>query len=294
MSTIFPGSASVNQIFDGYKFNGTAWDIVGIDLTADYLENSTASATYLNKVSASNTYQTIVANVSNTEIGYLDGVTSAIQTQINTVSGKVPPVGGTTGQVLSKINGTDYNTQWVAQSGGSSVPPAYLPFVSQAFYKSPIPGSSGVPANTNTTYYSPFYVPATTSFDRIGCTTTTVTTAGNARLGIYSDTNGAPDALVLDAGTVSYSANSTPYLITIDQSLTPGWYWLAFNRQSGSSTFLGAVGAATLVGGVQRVGTTSGNFISMYNQTSVTGNFPESATPVSTSSTSPTPFLRAL
>jgi hypothetical protein len=33
--------------------------------------------------SASTTYQTIVANVSNTEIGYLDGVTSAIQTQIN-------------------------------------------------------------------------------------------------------------------------------------------------------------------------------------------------------------------
>ena len=58
MSTIFPGSASVGQIFDGYSFNGTAWDIIGIDLTADYLETSTASATYLNKVSASNTYLT--------------------------------------------------------------------------------------------------------------------------------------------------------------------------------------------------------------------------------------------
>jgi hypothetical protein len=31
MSTIFPGSASVGQIFDGYEFNGTAWDIIGID-----------------------------------------------------------------------------------------------------------------------------------------------------------------------------------------------------------------------------------------------------------------------
>jgi microcystin-dependent protein len=56
MSTIFPGSASVGQIFDGYEFNGTAWDIVGIDLTADYLENSTASATYLTQVNASTTY----------------------------------------------------------------------------------------------------------------------------------------------------------------------------------------------------------------------------------------------
>jgi len=86
MATIFPGSASVGQIFDGYEFNGTAWDIVGIDLTADYLETSAASAIYLNKVSASNTYQTIVANVSNTEIGYLDGVTSAIQTQLDNKS----------------------------------------------------------------------------------------------------------------------------------------------------------------------------------------------------------------
>jgi len=30
------------------------------------------------------------------------------------------PVGGTAGQVLSKINSTDYNTQWVDQSGGAS------------------------------------------------------------------------------------------------------------------------------------------------------------------------------
>jgi hypothetical protein len=58
MSTIFPGSASVNQIFDGYQFNGTAWDIVGIDLTADYLENSTASATYLTQINASTIYAT--------------------------------------------------------------------------------------------------------------------------------------------------------------------------------------------------------------------------------------------
>jgi hypothetical protein len=28
------------------------------------------------------------------------------------------PAGGTTGQVLAKINGTDYNTEWVNQSGG--------------------------------------------------------------------------------------------------------------------------------------------------------------------------------
>jgi hypothetical protein len=29
MSSIFPGSASVGQIFEGYLFNGTAWDLIG-------------------------------------------------------------------------------------------------------------------------------------------------------------------------------------------------------------------------------------------------------------------------
>jgi len=56
MSTIFPVSASVNQEFNGYRFDGTTWDIIGINLTADYLENSTASATYLTQLSASNLY----------------------------------------------------------------------------------------------------------------------------------------------------------------------------------------------------------------------------------------------
>ena len=93
MATIFPGSASAGQIFDGYSFNGTAWDIIGIDLTENYLEESSASATYLTQVSASNTYltqtsastiyQPKVANISDTEIGYLNGVTSSIQTQLD-------------------------------------------------------------------------------------------------------------------------------------------------------------------------------------------------------------------
>ena len=32
------------------------------------------------------------------------------------------PTGGTTGQVLAKVDGTDYNTQWVTPSGGTSLP----------------------------------------------------------------------------------------------------------------------------------------------------------------------------
>lgn len=38
----------------------------------------------------------------------------------NGTNGVGVPVGGTTGQVLSKIDGTDYNTQWVTSSSGTS------------------------------------------------------------------------------------------------------------------------------------------------------------------------------
>ena len=66
MATIFPTSPApqVNGEHQGYRYNGTTWEIIGIDLTADY--------------------QPRVASVSDTEIGYLDGVTSAIQTQLGT------------------------------------------------------------------------------------------------------------------------------------------------------------------------------------------------------------------
>jgi len=117
MATIFPGSASVGQIFDGYEFNGTAWDIIGIDLTADYLESSTASSTYLTQVSASTTYQIKVENVDNTEIGYLNNASANIQTQLNskanlsgaTFSGNIiaPEVRATTKLVAQTVGGDE-------------------------------------------------------------------------------------------------------------------------------------------------------------------------------------------
>ena len=88
MSSIFPGSASVGQIFEGYLFNGTAWDLIGnefnpttfspdapdnpkagdlwvdSDSNVPSISNETiltidsASATYLTKTSASTTYAT--------------------------------------------------------------------------------------------------------------------------------------------------------------------------------------------------------------------------------------------
>jgi hypothetical protein len=90
MSTIFPGSASVGQVFDGYSFNGTAWDIIGNEFNPTYfsptapdnpksgdlwvdsssdvpsispetiLTTSSASTTYLTQNAASTTYAPIL------------------------------------------------------------------------------------------------------------------------------------------------------------------------------------------------------------------------------------------
>lgn len=44
MATIFPLSASVGQVYEGYEFDGTSWNIIGIDLTVDYALDSELTA----------------------------------------------------------------------------------------------------------------------------------------------------------------------------------------------------------------------------------------------------------
>lgn len=114
MSTIFPGSASVGQVFDGYTFDGTAWNINGIDLNTNYLEESSASATYLTQVNASTIYQAKVTNIDDTEIGYLNNASANIQTQLN---GKANLSGGTfTGNITApEVHAT---TKLVAETVG--------------------------------------------------------------------------------------------------------------------------------------------------------------------------------
>jgi hypothetical protein len=50
MPTIFPLSASVGQVFNGYEFNGTSWNIIGIDLTEDYVTEDEFDAYKLNTI----------------------------------------------------------------------------------------------------------------------------------------------------------------------------------------------------------------------------------------------------
>ena len=150
-------------------------------------------------------------------------------------------------------------------------------------------------ASTNTNYFQamPIYIPSTTTFDRIGVTTTSVTTGGNIRLGIYSDNAGLPSTLVLDSGVIAYSANSTAYMATISQTLTAGWYWLGSVIQSGSSTWLGYGAYPTQGMSGLMLSNTSGSLIICAYQTGVTGALPSTlSSPAISGYSQPVVYLR--
>ena len=134
---------------------------------------------------------------------------------------------------------------------------------------------------TGTVSYLPFLVERTTTFDRIACrTSTTITGTSTVRLGIYNNSDKRPTTVLLDAGTVSVNATSTVYSITINQTLNPGWYWLAHvvNSTTGTHSFLQVADAVPF--GQTALSATFG-LQPAYTQTGVTGAF-ATASPTAT------------
>ena len=143
------------------------------------------------------------------------------------------------------------------------------------------------------TYYVPIYIGKTTTFDRIACRTNSgFSGTATARLGIYNNdsSTGKPSTVVLDAGTVSCTAASTSYTITINQSLSAGWYWLAINTQTVATTNLFQA-STTLSPFFMPLSNTLGTNVG-WNQTGVTGAF-ATAGSVTRNSNVPLVALRA-
>ena len=112
-------------------------------------------------------------------------------------------------------------------------------FAANRYYASPAINTNVTtfaPA-ANVMYAVPFYVSKTTVFTRIGVEVT-VAVAGSARLGIYTNLDNAPSALVLDAGEFSHAGTGNAE-ITISQPLSPGWYWLVLASDATSWSLRG-------------------------------------------------------
>src|SRR3990172_6513068 len=101
-------------------------------------------------------------------------------------------------------------------------------------------------ATLNQVSYHPFPVGEALTIDRITCGVQAAGAAGSVvRLGIYNDTDGMPDTLLLDAGTVA--GDSTGYKeITVSQALTRGTlYWIAVVCQVAAVPTLRATGVGS-------------------------------------------------
>jgi hypothetical protein len=188
---------------------------------------------------------------------------------------------GAVGQVLTS---TGSAPSWATPSGLD----AMLTAETSTQYIKNLYGQGELNAAANTTYYMPIFLP-TFSADRIGIRTgaTTLGANGNVRIGLYnaSLTTGKPTTVVFDAGTVSVTAASTDFQITISQNITAGWYYLAFNNQ-GSTTHRivsgGTPGALTSYPApgfnITAAGLTTTSPITGFTESSITGAFATAAT----------------
>ena len=82
---------------------------------------------------------------------------------------------------------------------------------------------------SNRIYYVLVLVPEKITYNTVECyIRNTGSSAGTvARMGLYTNQNGAPSTLIADYGTVAIDSIGIKQ-ITINQTLEAGWYWYAF------------------------------------------------------------------
>jgi hypothetical protein len=132
------------------------------------------------------------------------------------------------------------------------------------------------------------------TFDRIACRTgSTFSGTATVRLGVYNNSGGKPSTVKFDAGTVSCTASSNTFTITISETLDAGWYWLAHCTQGAAATnnFVSSTGFVASPQ-LQRLNASLGRQ-SGWQQTGVSGAFATAGT-VSTTGNLPLVALRDL
>jgi hypothetical protein len=162
-----------------------------------------------------------------------------------------------------------------------------LPYRSGAYYKTPNSQYTNMTASHQTLYFTPIFINTSNTFDRIAIiTAATFLGSATVRLGIFQDNNGVPGNLVLDAGTVSPIAASTIYQITISQTLTTGFYWVAFCQQSTApttATYQGNTNSQIIPNLLINASSTVGaNQLAGFFQSSVSGAFSNAGTVTAT------------
>jgi hypothetical protein len=151
--------------------------------------------------------------------------------------------------------------------------------VAGEYYGCTVISTTSLTVSNQITNYLPIYVSESMTFDRIACRTgSTFSGTATVRLGVYNNSGGKPSTVKFDAGTVSCTASSTTYTITISETLTAGWYWLAFCTQGAATANVFVSSTGIVVSPQLQRHDASFNRVFGWTQTGVSGAFATAGT----------------
>lgn len=173
-------------------------------------------------------------------------------------------------------------------SGASPASAAYHPGYRTGLYyaRAISQPTQSIAVIANRIYFTPFYIGSPHTFTGIAINVTSVSASGVAELGLYSNLNGAPDALITDYGSVS-TAGSTGLKSITGLTIAPaiGWYWTAFwpnqvcsvaqsnSNEASMAEFLGMVTiGASVIGIINRFQTLTYSAGALPNPAVLTGD----------------------
>jgi hypothetical protein len=214
-------------------------------------------------VTVTKTEQTVTVTQNNQTVT-LTPVTQTVEVAAagpQGAAGAGVPVGGTAGQVLSKIDGTDYNTQWVTGGGISTAGWEAFTFGTAGIVATHprfvltttrVPTSSGQIQHSKIVPHRDFTV---TNIAIVGTTAASVPTL--IRFGIYTR-SGTTFTLVARTAsdTTIFNATNTKFTRALD---TTGGYPATYTMIAGTEYFISviqvATGQATLLAATAREST---------------------------------------
>lgn len=143
------------------------------------------------------------------------------------------------------------------------------------YYTQPYPSNGTVAHGTGTLTFTPLWVPAACTLDRISIEVSGAIASGTTRLGLYTNdaATDTPSTLLVDAGTVNTTTTGFKEA-TISQAVSAGWLWLAQVAQVAAATVRGFTTAHLPPVAPDSIATQQG----AYYITGVTGALPSTPT----------------
>jgi hypothetical protein len=96
---------------------------------------------------------------------------------------------------------------------------------------------TNVSAQLNFVEYHQIFIPEAVPATQLICRThTTYAGTTDVLLGIYNNSGSRPTTKIVDAALQITASGAATYAAAINQSVSPGWYWLAFLATAGGAT----------------------------------------------------------